>query len=329
MRHVRRDTSHLVLAPIESHREEPRLLPRSRNPVPLPNELAERLGLGLKCRRLSVAPEVAKYLGKLTPRAVGVALHLDHRDRPIGETPIGELDGVLGVLPALVAERAGPRGSVLQEPVVVTIAGATHPSQGGLRRWQKVEQCRSWSTPAKCRPVEDEKERRRVDGAVVGAGTGDRALAKPRPRGKAHLVENLPRFLVVTRLAHAPLTCGEGSERVHHLAGKEGPGLVPGDDAVATKEGDKPRYARGHKAPARLEAVGHAERAEIGKRPAAGSGEVRRMSPYVDRGLGTRPGRANRAPPGRPTVSSFNLDLEMPGLPATEPGCPRSAPTLK
>jgi hypothetical protein len=47
-------------------------------------------------------PEDARAFGGQAPRQVDVALHLDQRDRPLGQAAVGVEHGIEGVLPALV-----------------------------------------------------------------------------------------------------------------------------------------------------------------------------------------------------------------------------------
>ena len=55
---------------------------------------------------LRLAPDLARELGRAPLRVVGVALHLDRRDRRLGDAPVGEALRVARVLPRLVLEPA-------------------------------------------------------------------------------------------------------------------------------------------------------------------------------------------------------------------------------
>ena len=131
MRHVGGDAVHLALVAVQGEREESGLRVCARAPEPLANEFSQRRGLLVQGGRLAIVTEMAQHGGQLPSGTVGVALHLDHGDRAIGQAPVGELDRVLRVLPALVAERASTRGLILQQPVAVGIAGTAHPVECG------------------------------------------------------------------------------------------------------------------------------------------------------------------------------------------------------
>ena len=231
---------------------------------------------------LALLAEVPKHLGQLAPRAVRVPLHFHHRDRTDGQRAVGELDRVLGVLPALVAERAGPPGAVLEQTIAVGISGPPHPGQRRPRRRQQPLDGRARRPPPKRRAEKDEKERGRVDRPEVRSGTGARAVTEPRTGCEPDLVQDLPGLLLVAGIAHAPLASCERTQRVEHLGGEEGARLVACHDAVATEEGDEPGDAGRDQAPVGVHAVGEREGVQVGERAPARAGKVRGIAAHLD-----------------------------------------------
>ena len=74
-------------------------------------------------RRSSAAP---------SERRVGVALHLDERDRPVRQRAVGEVDAVPRVLPALVGQSGRVAALVVDETVAVRVAVADEPGDRGV-----------------------------------------------------------------------------------------------------------------------------------------------------------------------------------------------------
>ena len=68
--------------------------------------------------RLRVAAPVAER-GHGTKRGVGVALHLNNRDRPMRERAVGMEDGVVAVFPALIDETVTGARAIADEPIAI------------------------------------------------------------------------------------------------------------------------------------------------------------------------------------------------------------------
>src|SRR5438132_13950411 len=188
---VRRQRIDLPLVAVERQREELTL----RQPEVGVEPLLQHCRFVPEARReLGIVPNVAREARTAALRVVDVALDLARRNRAGRERPVGEQDRVPRVLPALVLEaRLGVPPLVLDVAVSVAVAVAVDPRQSSTRlsfeRAHEVDVPR----PALDLVEQDEKERRRVGGAVVGRM---RTLLERRQLAEPQLVENLSRFLV-------------------------------------------------------------------------------------------------------------------------------------
>ena len=140
-----------------------------------------------------VGAEPPRKLGDAQFRVVDVALDLGGRDRQVRDRPVGELDAVPRVLPALVAEALPRPRLVLDVAVAVTIAVPVDPGERGGDLVPSPENERVLAGEAPVLREEDQPERRRVGGAVVGAV---RHLAQPRQLAAADFVQDLAGLLV-------------------------------------------------------------------------------------------------------------------------------------
>ena len=322
MRHVGSDGVDLLFVAIEREHKETGFAVTPRSPVSISNQLAKCRGLVDQGFGLVVVTEVAEHLGKFAPGTVGVPLHLHHGDGSLGKTPIGKLNRVLGILPALVAERPAVAGVVLQQSVTIGIAGAANPAERSPGCRKKFRQLRSGRTPSKGRPEQDEKQRGGIDGAVVRAYAGGGPIPEPWAGGQPHLVQDLARLLLVAQIAHATLPSGEGCQGVHQLARKERARLVSGDDAVAAEQCDEPWDTGGHQAPAGRKAVGHAQRLEIGHCSTTPTAQVGRVTDDLDLASGSSAGGLDRG--CGIAVAGLDADMQAPWLPAMQVRRPAS-----
>ncbi len=169
--------------------------PRSSTQNALSNARPELRSLALEpLGELRLAPDVARDLGQPELCVVHVALHLDGRDRGVGEAPVVKALRIAGVLPRLVREPAVRPPRVLDEAVPVEVTVPVDPLQrehGGLPQPPDEH---GVVRPAPGLGEEDEEERRGVDGAVVAR--------EPELGGPAvpDLVDDLPRLGVDRRV---------------------------------------------------------------------------------------------------------------------------------
>jgi hypothetical protein len=207
--------------------------------------------------------QVVEHGGHLVAGAVGVALHLQHRNRRPRESAVGELHGVLRVLPPLVGQRPVAGLGVLDQAVPVRVPGTTQPAQrhpGG--RQQRLER-RAGRPPAHRLPQHDQEQRRGVGAAVVGADPAAGALPEPGQVAEADLVQDLAGLLTVARVVDPALPRGQGGQHVHHQLRPERAGLVAGDQRVAAEQGDEPRDTRRQQPPRRVPVVRDAQRVQV------------------------------------------------------------------
>src|SRR5690606_38903280 len=66
------------------------------------------------------------------PGAIGIGLHLDHRDRAARKGTVGVKDGIAAVLPALIGKATLRPAMIFHEAVAVAVAMALDPAEGGL-----------------------------------------------------------------------------------------------------------------------------------------------------------------------------------------------------
>ena len=187
---------------------------------------------------------------------VRVRLDLDERDGRLGERSIGVRDGVARVLPTLVDEAGLGSARVLEEAVAVAIAEAIHPIERGVEARPELTDELDVGRRAVVLGEQDDEERRRVDGAVVGReGHG----ADARELAASELVHDLARLLVALRIVVFALMPHEQAERLARGLGRHPEVEQRRDDRVAPEEARVPRDARGDEGRVRITREQHAQ----------------------------------------------------------------------
>jgi hypothetical protein len=119
------DARDLALASVERQRE--------RSLLGVPERRVERFAQVLRLAaqtQLGIGvPECSVDLGDRELRAIDITLRLDQRDRALGETAVRVHDGVVRVLPSLVAQAGGRAALVLDEAIAVTVTELIDPPQ--------------------------------------------------------------------------------------------------------------------------------------------------------------------------------------------------------
>ena len=170
-------------------------------------------------------------------RLVGVGLHLDQRDRRLGQPAVGELDRVVAVLPALVGEADAGVVDVARASPDACDCASTHSRQpraagSSARTWRGRRPSRP--RPRACRRTAGSRRRcrsRRGGSAPQVEDTGP------------HLVEDLPRLLLGRRVVRAALSPGERPQRRERQRGVGGHQHPRGPEGVAAEQGQEPRAA--------------------------------------------------------------------------------------
>ena len=208
------------------------------DPEPLAEAGGEVGRVGPPGRR-AVAAERVEQLGARERGLVDVALHLDQRDGAGRAPPVGEPDGVVRVLPALVGQAAAGRVVVGDEAVAV----AADPAERRLQVRQQGAHLVGGQAPAPRVAQQADPQRCRVDRAVVERRE---ALCR-RGGGAAALVQDLARLLAGVRVGGAALRAGEraqGAAREGDVVREQERGRPEG---VAAEQGEVPRGARAAK----------------------------------------------------------------------------------
>ena len=215
----------------------------------------------------AIAPDLARELGRAELRVVDVALDLARRDRRLRQRPVVKALGVARVLPRLVREPARRPALVLDEPVAVAVAVLVDPPERAQRGLLELAHQRRVVGPAPDLGEQDEVERGRVDGPVVGAEPVLGGLAGPK------LVDDLARLRVDVGVVLSRLELGEHLERRPRELGPEQQRLQTGDERVAPEDGHEPRHPRGRQPP-HPAAAAHPERREVRDRLQEAAREV-------------------------------------------------------
>ena len=117
----------------------------------------------------TVAPDLPRQPRAPSPRVVDVALDLAGRDRPARERPVGELDRVPAVLPALVEQPGGDVASlVLDVAVAVDVAAVLDPEQRCTSVGLQLADERVVARPAVVLVQQHQEQRCGVGAAEVG-----------------------------------------------------------------------------------------------------------------------------------------------------------------
>ena len=150
--------------------------------------LGQQQRLGFELRRLldqSQAPGAARrqpLAGK------DIALNLRQRDIAFGELSVGMEDRVEGILPALVGKPLLGGALILDEAVLVGIAGAVDPLQRRLDRRPQLGQRFVVAGAFDIKAGQQNEQRGRIDAAVI---LRERHLAQRGHLAAAHLVQDL------------------------------------------------------------------------------------------------------------------------------------------
>ncbi len=290
MSSVRGERVDALLARVERHRPEAAIL----HPVSAIDRRNERRSAGLeRAGRGLVAAERAVELGRVEERARGVALHLDQRDRRLGEATVAKADRVSRVLPPLVLQAVLGGALVLEEAVAVAIGGALDPPHRGdevpLHRAQEGEIAGATVVLGE----QQDEERRGVDAAEIGEARGEAPRAD-QALG-AQLVQDLPGLLLGLRIILLALPARERSQDAAREIRQERARLQRGEERVAPEERHEPGDARGEvEVVARALEPRDAQRVEILDRPLEGL--IERGIAGAELGVRRRARRGGRDP---------------------------------
>ena len=147
-------------------------------------------------------------------------------------------------------------------------AGAVDPGERPPRRVLQLERQGRIVGPAPGLRQEHEEERRRVDGAVVAVGPGERRLAAPQ------LVHDLAGLGVALGVVGGRLGRSEDAQRSRRQLGAEQQRLQRRDQRVPAEDGHEPRRAGGEEVAVGNLGYAHPQRGEIRERPVPGMDEV-------------------------------------------------------
>ena len=172
---------------------------------------------------------------------VDIALHLDERHRQLNRASIRIEQGVVRVLPTLVAHATTGALGVLDEAVLVRVAVEVDPFEGAQDGGEQLDEQILVVEPIHHFDRGDEEERGAVDGSVVGRvrdqlEVGELAVAR--------LVQDFSRLLLARRVDLPSLMLREvaqGSARDFRI---EHQGLDGGDQRIAAERGREPGDAR-------------------------------------------------------------------------------------
>ena len=189
---------------------------------------------------LGFAPPLGEP-GHRPPRAVGVPLDFDQRDRRLRHGAIGMKDRIDAVLPSLIDETDAVGARVVDKAVAVGIAAPLDPRHRGLERWPKPVDEGEIARASRIGACEQHEQRRRVDAAVIAT---KRHFAQRRQLAFARFVQNLARRRVVEGGSFVRLIFGQELQHAARNGGIEPEQLQCGDDAVASERGGEPGNPR-------------------------------------------------------------------------------------
>ena len=210
-------------------------------PERLLEALGKQQGCGFELRRLldqSQAPGAARrqpLAGK------DISLNLRQRDVALGELPIGMKDRVEGILPALVGKPLLGSALILDESVLVGIAGAVDPLERRLDRRPQLGQRCLVAGAFDIKAGQQDEQRGRIDAAVI---LRERHLAQRGHLAAAHLVQDFAGLGVGERIRGLGLEEGEPPQHALGNARIDPQHLQRGNQSVAAERGRIPGNAR-------------------------------------------------------------------------------------
>ena len=203
---VRGDAVDLLLCSVEGHGVRADVV----HPERFLESDSKALGRVFLGRRERLVAAQSGESREAAPGRVGVALHLDERDRRLGQRPVTVADRVARVLPALVEQPALRVPLVLDQAVTVDVAVVVHPAQRGEGIGpQALDQLRV-ACPALVLVEQHQPQRRRIDRAVVRR-VGD--FSHSRQLALAQLVQDLARLCVAPVVDLGRLETGQDRQR--------------------------------------------------------------------------------------------------------------------
>src|SRR5208337_2725676 len=146
-------------------------------PEPVLEALLELCGLCEELLRAGGVTEPAGTMGGCDPSRIDIALHLDERDRAIGEFAIGVEDGVVGIFPALILQPFRGRAGIFEKAVAIGVARAVDPMQRALDIRPDLTEEVLVAGALNIETGQKNEERRGIDAAVIKA---ERNLAERR-----------------------------------------------------------------------------------------------------------------------------------------------------
>ena len=215
----------------DRHREGPQFV----EPEPVLDALLEFLSYGKASRRTRRCAQLGFQQGNRPQCGHGVPLGLDHRDGRIEEVARAVDHRTRRVFPALVHE-VGGIALVGQQPVP-DLEPVLDPPDRGPSRWQQLLQPRRVTPPIPQLTEQHAEQWSRIDCAVIPAPPGHLQAVFAEPG----LVEDLAGFFGGDRVRLVTLQTRQQLGRLQRCPVAQKHGLNGGDDAVATKQRDKPR----------------------------------------------------------------------------------------
>ena len=229
-------------------------------PVGVVERLLDPVGLGVPVAGARRVPRRRRQPGSGPVGRVGVCLHLGQRDRRLGYPPVGEVDPVPGVLPALVDQAAAGLAGVLDEPVAVGVAVALDPFQRAVGVRQQGLDLGVMAAPPLQFPEQHDEQGGGVRGSVVGAAAAERERGG---RAEPDLVQDLARLLLRRGVDGVPLPACQRLQRADGQPGIPGQQHPRGQQRVPAEQGHEPWRARRHHRPSRVLGIEDAQRPQI------------------------------------------------------------------
>src|SRR6185312_13697389 len=169
--------------------------------------------------------------------------HLAERDRRGSQRSIRVGDRDAGILPTLVDQAAAVSAPVVEVAVAVAVAEALDPLESRIDVAAQLAYQRRVPGPCKVLVEENEKERSRIHGTVVGGAL--RNAPEPRQRTLAKLVRNLSGLRVAIRIAAIGLMMRQHARGISGNGGAEAADLERRDGGITAEQGREPRDAAG------------------------------------------------------------------------------------
>ena len=200
----------------------------------------QQAGLLQQPLSLGVVAEMPLDVSHRLAGPIAVGLHLAEGDRPLRETTVGMVHGVVGILPALVAQAPLSGALIPQEAIRRALLGVANPVHRRLQGGLQVADEGLIAAADQVVARQDQKQGSGIDAAVV-LGKGHLAQGGHLPQ--PGLVQHLAGLRIARRVGVTGLVLRQEAQDATGQPGFEQQHLPGRDQAIATKRTTEPGNA--------------------------------------------------------------------------------------